>query len=198
MKYPKTIETLINSYKKLPGIGEKTAERMALTTLKMNEEVVKEFAKALLETKTKIKICKICNNICEGEICIICADEKRERKVICVVEDVKKIILVEKLNVYKGLYHILTEPVSPLLGSEKIDLLINPLIERIKKEGIEELMFALKLSIEGETTIAYIHKLLEDEPVKITRIAQGIPLGVDIDYIDALTLERAIEERKTM
>ena len=198
MKYPKAIEDLIRSYKLLPGVGEKTAERMALATLKMAEERIDEFAQALTDIKTKIKKCKRCNNVTEEDVCEICKDEKRNQKIVCVVEDVKKVILIEKLGIYNGVYHILEAIVSPLLEMDKIDASINPLIKRLKEEEAEELMFALRLTIEGETTTAYIHKLLENEKIKITKIAQGIPHGVDIDYIDALTLERAIEERKIL
>lgn len=198
MKYPQTLENLISCYKKLPGVGEKTAERMAFSTLKMDEETVQLFSDSLKDVKTKIKKCIICNNITEEEKCSICKDESRIQTTICILEDAKKVQMIEKLKVYNGLYHIIEEPVTPFISSDTIDRNINPLIKRITDNNVEEIIFALKLTIEGETTAAYISKLLEKEEVKITKIAQGIPHGADIDYIDSLTLEKAIEDRKVI
>ena len=187
MKYPETIENLITCYKRLPGVGHKTAERMALATLKMDDEMVALFADSLINSKEKLKKCHLCNNITEKTECFVCSDHSREKKTLCIVEDAKKIIMLEKLNVFKGLYHIIEEPVSPMIGNE-----------RIEKENIEELIFALKLTIEGETTMAYITRLVGDRDIKITKIAQGVPHGADIDYIDNFTLEKAFEERKQL
>ncbi len=198
MKYPKTLEDLIFFYNQLPGIGEKSAERMALATLKMEKEQLKQFGETIGKLEETIKKCKQCNNIAEKDLCLVCSDQERNKKIICVVEDVKKVIMIEKIGKYNGLYYVLEDSISPLKGMDKVDLIINPLIKRLKEERTEELMFALKLSIEGETTIAYIQKLLDGEKIVITKIAQGIPHGVDIEYIDSLTLERAIDERKTI
>ena len=195
MKYPKTIYNLIECFKKLPGIGEKTAERMALATLNMDKEIIELFSDSLIDTKTKIGRCKICNNLSEGDLCEICKLPNRDKKTICIVESPKNIILFEKIGVYDGLYHVLDGLISPLDGINPEDIKINLLFERIKNEEIDELKIAVKPSIEGETTARYISKILSDKKIKVTRIAHGIPLGVDMEYIDALTLELALEDR---
>ena len=195
MNYPKTIRDLIECYKKLPGVGEKTAERMALSTLEMEDDITNLFSDSLKNLKDKIKRCKICNNLSEEDKCEICKQNNRNKNIICVVEEPKNIIMFEKVGTYKGLYHVLDGLISPLDGINPENLNISSLIERIKKEPIEEVILALKPSIEGETTSLYISKLLEKENVKITKIAHGIPIGVDMEYIDSLTLEMALEDR---
>ena len=195
MNYPKTIRDLIECYKKLPGVGEKTAERMALSTLEMEDDIINLFSDSLKNLKDKIKRCKICNNLSEEDKCEICKQNNRNKNIICVVEEPKNIIMFEKVGTYKGLYHVLDGLISPLDGINPENLNISSLIERIKKEPIEEVILALKPSIEGETTSLYISKLLEKENVKITKIAHGIPIGVDMEYIDSLTLEMALEDR---
>lgn len=195
MNYPKTIRDLIECYKKLPGVGEKTAERMALSTLEMEDDIINLFSDSLKNLKDKIKRCKICNNLSEEDKCEICKQNNRNKNIICVVEEPKNIIMFEKVGTYKGLYHVLDGLISPLDGINPENLNISSLIERIKKEPIEEVILALKPSIEGETTSLYISKLLEKENVKITKIAHGIPIGVDMEYIDSLTLELALEDR---
>ena len=195
MNYPKTIRDLIECYKKLPGVGEKTAERMALSTLEMEDDIINLFSDSLKNLKDKIKRCKICNNLSEDDKCEICKQNNRNKNILCVVEEPKNIIMFEKVGTYKGLYHVLDGLISPLDGINPENLNISSLIERIKKEPIEEVILALKPSIEGETTSLYISKLLEKEKVKITKIAHGIPIGVDMEYIDSLTLEMALEDR---
>lgn len=198
MKYPETIQNLIECFKKLPSIGEKTAERLALSTLDMDEEVTNLFAKSLKDIKTKIKRCEKCNNLSEDNLCEICKNKNRNNKIICVVEEPKNVILFEKLNIYDGYYHVLDGLISPIDGINPEDINIDTLIKRVKEEKIEELILALKPTIEGETTSLYISKLLEKENVKITKIAHGIPLGADIDYVDSLTLEMALENRSNI
>ena len=198
MKYPETIQNLIECFKKLPSIGEKTAERLALSTLDMDEEVTNLFAKSLKDIKTKIKRCEKCNNLSEDSLCEICKNKNRNNKIICVVEEPKNVILFEKLNIYDGYYHVLDGLISPIDGINPEDINIDTLIKRVKEEKIEELILALKPTIEGETTSLYISKLLEKENVKITKIAHGIPLGADIDYVDSLTLEMALENRSNI
>ena len=193
--YPKTINNLIECYKKLPGIGEKTAERLALSTLQLDEKIIDLFSKSLLDSQTKIKRCKKCNHLSEENICQICKSNDRNKKIICVVEEPKNVIIFEKVGAYNGLYHVLDGLISPLDGIQPEDLKINELLTRIKEEQPEEIIIAVKPSIEGETTAMYISKLLENEKVKVTRIAHGIPLGVDMEYIDSLTLEMALEDR---
>jgi recombination protein RecR len=195
MKYPVSIQNLIDSFKKLPGIGEKTAERLALSILDESDEDVNLFSKSLIDTKTKIVRCKECNNLSEDDLCEICKNKNRNKKVMCVVEEPKNIILIEKLNIFDGYYHVLDGLISPIDGINPEDLNIDALIERVKKNKVEELILALKPSIEGETTSLYISKLLESDKVKITKLAYGIPLGAEIDYVDSLTLEMALENR---
>ncbi len=198
MNYPKTIKDLIECFKKLPGIGEKTAERLALSTLQMDDDILNLFSSSLKNVKIKIKRCKKCNNLCEEDLCEICKNNNRDKKTLCIVEDPKNVIIFEKVGTYNGLYHVLDGLISPLDGINPEDININSLIDRIKKENIEEIILALKPSIEGETTSLYISKLLEKENIKITKIAHGIPIGVDIEYIDALTLEMALEDRTSV
>ena len=195
MKYPSTISNLIECFKKLPGIGEKTAERLALSILDMDDSIIELFAKSLNDVKIKIKRCNICNHLSENDVCEICKNKDRNNKVICVVEDPKNVILFEKLNIFDGYYHVLDGLISPMDGINPEDINIESLINRVKENKIEELILALKPSIEGETTSLYISKLLEKESVKITKIAYGIPMGAEMDYVDSLTLELALENR---
>ncbi len=196
MNYPKTILNLIECFKKFSGIGEKTAERMALSVLSMDEDIINLFSNSLKESKTKIKKCKKCGSLTENEICEVCEDEDRNHSIICVVEECKNVILFEKIGSFKGIYHVLGGLISPLEGINPEDIHINGLIERIEKEKIKEIILAIKPSIEGETTALYIRKMLEGKNVKVTKIAHGIPMGAEIDYIDPLTLEMAIEDRR--
>ena len=195
MKYPSTILNLIECFKKLPGIGEKTAERLALSMLDMDDEVINLFSQSLKDVKTKIKRCSVCNNLSEEDKCQICRDNDRNKKLICVVEEPKNVILFEKLNIFDGYYHVLDGLISPIDGINPEDINISSLIDRVKKDKITELILALKPSVEGETTSLYISKLLEKEDVKITKIAYGIPMGAEMDYVDSLTLELALENR---
>lgn len=195
MKYPSTILNLIECFKKLPGIGEKTAERLALSVLDIDSETIDIFSNSLKDSKTKIKRCTKCNNLSESELCEICKDKNRNNKILCVVEEPKNVILFEKLNIFDGYYHVLDGLISPIDGINPEDLNISSLVDRVKKEKIEEVILALKPSIEGETTSLYISRLLEDLNVKISKIAYGIPIGAEIDYVDSLTLEMALENR---
>ena len=198
MNYPKTILNLIECFKKLPGIGEKTAERLALATLNMDSEIIELFSTSLNNLKSKIKTCSRCGSLTEDELCQICQDKSRDTSTLCVVEECKNVILFEKIGSYKGIYHVLGGLISPLDGINPEDIHIDKLIERIKNENIKEVILAIKPSIEGETTALYISKMLENTNVKITKIAHGIPMGADIDYIDPLTLEMAIIDRTTI
>lgn len=195
MRYPNSLQNLIECYKSLPGIGEKNAERLAFATLKFDDEQIETFSKSIKEVKNKIKKCNICNNLTEEDICDICKDTNRNKEVLCVVENTKNLILFEKANIFNGKYHVLEGLISPLEGINPEDIKINGLINRIKKEKIKEVILALTPSIEGETTSAYILKLLEDYDVNITKIAAGIPVGADMEYLDPLTIARAMEGR---
>ena len=196
MKYPESIQNLIESFKKLPGIGEKTAERLALSILKMDDEIVNLFSKSLIDVKTKVKRCNKCNNFSEDDLCEICKDKNRLSEILCVVDDPKNIILFEKLDIFKGYYHVINGLISPLDGINPEDIKIDELIDRIKKEKVKEVIIAVKPSIEGETTALYISKILKNIAVKVSRIAYGVPVGAEIDYVDSLTLEMALENRK--
>lgn len=195
MKYPESLQNLIECFKMLPGIGEKNAERLAFAVLKFSEEQIKSFSDSLINVKTKIKKCEICNNLTENDKCDICLDLNRNKEILCVVENTKNLILFEKANVFNGKYHVLEGLISPLEGINPEDIKINQLINRIKKEKIKEVILALTPSIEGETTSAYILKMLEGFNVSVTKIASGIPVGADMEYLDPLTIQIAMQER---
>lgn len=194
--YPNSIKNLIDCFKDLPGIGEKTAERLVFSLICFDKEKLTSFSDAIISVRDKLGNCSICGNITENSVCDICSDSDRNNKIIFVVEKAKDIALFEKINIYKGKYHVLGGLISPLEGIGPDDVNISSLVSRIDKENVEEIILALKPSIEGETTMQYIKKILSSKNVKITRIATGIPVGTDIDYIDAMTLEFALEGRK--
>lgn len=196
--FPKSISSVIESFKLLPGIGEKTAERLAFYVLDMENDQVDNFSRSLLDMKEKIHRCPVCNNYTEEEKCIICNDQTRNGKVLCVVEDPKSIYLFEKSGIYHGYYHTINGLISPLDGINPEDIGIEKLISRIKDANFEEIIIAVRPSIEGETTSLYIKKILEDMNIKITKLASGLPIGADMDYIDSMTLERALVDRKTI
>ena len=199
MRFPKSLEELIECFKLLPGIGEKNAERLSFAVLKFSDENSEKFSQSITNVKTKIKKCKICNNLTEdSDRCIICSDETRDQSTICVVESTKDLILFEKSNAFKGKYHVLEGLISPLEGINPEDIKINELIKRIKEENIKEVILALNMSMEGETTSLYILKLLEGTDVSVTKIAAGIPVGADMEYLDALTIQRALEGRNKL
>lgn len=198
MKYPNTILNLIECFKRLPGIGEKTAERLALSVLDIDEETISLFSKSLKDSKTKIRRCETCNNLSEEETCEICKDKSRNKEILCVVEEPKNIILFEKLSIFDGYYHVLDGLISPIDGINPEDINLSSLIDRVKKNKVREIILALKPSVEGETTSLYISKILEGTDVKISKIAHGIPMGAEIDYVDSLTLEMALENRRYM
>ena len=198
MKYPSIIQNLIECFKKFPGIGEKSAERMALSVLEIDKETIDLFANSLKDSKTKIRRCEICNNLSESEKCEVCKDSSRNKEILCVVEEPKFVNLFEKLNIFDGYYHVLDGLISPIDGINPEDINILSLIDRVKKDKVKEIILALKPSVEGETTSLYISKILEDTDVKISKIAHGIPIGAEIDYVDSLTLEMALENRRYM
>ncbi len=196
--YPESIKSLVESFKYLPGIGEKTAERLAFSILELEDEQIEMFSDSLKEVKEKIHKCKECNTLTDEELCFVCNDPTRDNKVLCVVEDTKSVFLFEKLGMFHGKYHVLDGLISPLEGINPEDIGLSKLMDRINKEKYEEIIFAFKPGIEGETTALYIKKILEDLNIKITRLATGVPMGADIEYIDSLTLERAIKDRKVI
>lgn len=194
--YPDSIKNLIESFKFLPGIGEKTAERLAFSILDLDDEQVDLFSNSVSDVKTKIHHCSICNTLTEKEHCFICDDTTRNRNTLCVVEDTKNVFLFEKLGMFNGIYHVLNGLISPLDGINPEDIGLDKLINRINEEKFEEIIFAFKPSIEGETTALYIKKILDGTNIRITRLASGVPIGADMEYIDSLTLERALNDRK--
>lgn len=196
--YPSSLEKLINSFKYLPGIGEKTAERLAFSIMDMEEENVEQFSKSILEVKNSIHNCPICNSLTELEYCSICNDKTRDDNVLCVVEDPKSVFLFEKLGLFRGKYHVLKGLISPLDGINPEDIELEKLIDRVKNKTYKEIILAFKPSIEGETTSLYIKRILGDLDISITKIASGIPIGADMEYIDAMTLERALVDRKNV
>lgn len=193
--YPTCIRNLIDSLKNLPGVGEKSAERMAFSILNFDKEKIDNFADSLLKIK-EIKRCPICNNITDMEKCYICGDSNRDNETIFVVEKPKDIVLFEKMGNYKGLYHVLDGLISPLEGINPEDINLEKLIDRVKNNTIKEVIVVLKPSIEGETTMQYIKKILSKYNVRVSKIPIGIPMGADIEYIDSMTLEMAFEDRK--
>ena len=194
--YPNCVKKIIESFKDLPGIGEKTAERLAFSLINFDKEKLTSFSDAIIAVRDKIRYCNVCGNITDGEICSICSDKNRNENIIFVVEKAKDISLFEKINVFNGKYHVLGGLISPLDGIGPEDVNIDKLIKRIDTGNVDEIILSLKPSIEGETTMQYIKKVLEGKNVKVTRIATGIPMGTDIEYIDAMTLEFALEGRK--
>ncbi len=194
--YPESLKNLIESFKLLPGIGEKTAERMAFFILNEDEEKTEFFAKSIKEAKEKISRCSVCNGITDKETCDICSDENRNKNILCVVEDPKSIFLFEKIGAFNGEYHVLDGLISPLDGVDPDDIGIEKLVRRIEKNHYNEIIIAVKPSVEGETTAIYIKKIIEGMNIKVTRLASGVPIGTDIEYIDSMTLERALTDRK--
>ncbi len=194
--YPESLKNLIESFKLLPGIGEKTAERLAFYLINEDIEKTDFFANSIKEAKEKIRRCSICNSITDKEICDICNNQLRSKKILCIVEDPKSIFLFEKIGTYNGQYHVINGLISPLDGIDPDDIGLEKLIKRINNNSFQEIIIAVKPSIEGETTALYIKKIIEGLNIKVTRIASGIPIGTDIEYIDTMTLERALNDRK--
>ncbi len=191
-----TLETLVTELTKLPSIGRKTAQRLAMFIIKQQRADVEKLSKALIEIKDKIKFCTVCCNITEDDVCRICSSEKRNRSVICVVEEPQDVYAIEKTNEYRGLYHVLHGRISPLDGVGPNDIRIKELLYRLEdNDEIKEIILALNPTVEGETTILYLGKIIKPLDIKITRIARGIPIGSDIELTDEVTLAKALEGR---
>ena len=186
---------LIECFQKLPGVGAKSAQRMALHLLKLPQNEVENFAKAMIEAKSIINYCSVCFNMSSNDPCEICSSSNRNREVICVVADTKDLIAIEKTHEYQGLYHVLQGLISPMNGIGAEDIHIKELLYRVTNDNIKEVILALSPSVEGEATSLYLGKLLKPFNIKITRIAFGLPVGSDIEYADEITLARAIEGR---
>ncbi len=190
---PQPLQQLIAELGRLPGIGRKTATRLAFHILNNSDQDSQELAKAILRVKNEIKLCSTCFNFTESDPCAICSDEKRNKKLICVVEDPQNILLIEKTNEYRGVYHVLGGIISPLDGVGPDDLRIKELLGRL--EAVEEIIIALNPSTEGEATSIYLARLLKPQGIKITRLARGIPLGSSLEFVDELTLSKALQSR---
>ena len=193
---PESINNLIEQFQKLPTIGRKSAERLAMSIVDEDKKSVEDFSKSLMEVKERIHHCKICGNLTEDETCSICRDFTRDEEYLCLVEDVRNLIAIEKSAAYRGRYHVLGGLISTSDGIGPENLNIDKLIDRLEKENIKEIILAISSTIEGETTILFITNLLKERNIKISKIAQGIPVGSHLEYFDQLTLERALEDRR--
>lgn len=197
MEYPsKLIEEAVNEISKLPGIGKKTALRLVLHLIKDRPEKTIALSEALINLRSKIQFCKHCYNISDADTCTICASHRRERAILCVVEDMKDVMAIENTSQYTGLYHVLGGVISPIQGIGPSDLKIEALVSRIQNNPeIKEIILALSPTMEGDTTAFYLHKRVKDLPVKVTVIARGVPVGGDLEYADEITLGRSITAR---
>lgn len=193
--YPKALLNLMQDLQKLPGVGAKSAERFAFEILEWDPEAIQDFATHLVQFQEGVKKCNICGNFSEGEICDICNNTHRDHQVICVVGFPKDIIAIERSQQYQGVYHVLNGVISPNKGIFPDDLNIESLIHKVKEQSIDEVILAISPTMEGETTSLYLSKLLAEYNVKITRIAQGLPMGGQLDYADELTIFKAFEGR---
>jgi recombination protein RecR len=196
--YTGVVQKLIQEFEKLPGIGHKTAQRLAFHVLNLNMEKAQEFAKAILDAKEKTGYCNICTNITEKNPCEICSSGKRDSSTICVVEDPKDVVAMERIKEFHGVYHVLHGSISPMHGVGPEQIKIKELLNRLKSDEVKEIILATNPNIEGEATAMYISRLLKPIGIKITRIAHGIPIGGDLEYADEVTLFRALEGRREM
>lgn len=195
MQYPKPILDLIDSYSLLPGIGRKTAIRLAFHTLKMNDNDINNFSKSLVELKEKLTNCEVCHRLSETSVCDICTDNSRDKSTICVVANDNDLVAMENMQQYRGVYHVLDGLISPMDGIGPLDINIKSLFERAQDPIVKEIILATNSSPEGEGTASFISKYLKNTDIKVTRIAQGISFGSDIEYVDEVTLSRAISGR---
>lgn len=198
MHYPEPISKLIDSFMKLPGIGPKTAARLAFFVLTMKEDTVLDFAKALVDAKRNLSFCSVCGHITDIDPCRICQDQQRDASLICVVQDTKDVIALEKMRDYNGRYHVLHGAISPMDGIGPEDINVPSLLKRLQNTEIEELILATNPTIEGEATAMYISRLVKPSGIKTTRIAHGLPVGGDLEYADEVTLSKALEGRREL
>lgn len=193
-----SIDNLAHQLSKLPSIGNKTAQRLAYAIISLPESEVRAMAEALVEAKTRVHFCKICGHYTESELCSICANPQRSDSTICVVRDPKDVFALEKTQAFSGKYHVLHGLISPMNGIGPEDIALDALIQRVKKGNTSEIVLATNSDMEGEATSAYIASLLKEYPVKITRIAHGVPVGSNLEYIDEITLEKAFSHRREL
>jgi recombination protein RecR len=195
--YPPSLGNLIDQFSKLPGIGKKSAERLALHVLRSPRELAESLAQGLVEVKERIRFCSICFNLTDNDPCPICSDQRRANGVLCVVEGPGDQLAIEKSGAFSGRYHILQGVLSPLDGIGAEDLRIAELMSRIRKENIREVILAINPTVEGEATVSYVTDLLKEKDLIVTRIALGIPLGGDLKYIDSMTIKRSMDNRSS-
>ncbi|HUH18643.1 recombination mediator RecR [Albibacterium sp.] len=191
----KLLENAVNEFSRLPGIGQKSALRLVLHLLNQSEQDVNRFSEAMSQLKTKIKYCSECYNISDDQICEICASHKRDKSIICVVEDTRDVMAIENTNQFQGVYHVIGGLISPMDGVGPADLRIEQLLERLRKGEVEEIILALSATMEGDTTIFYLYKKIKDFNLKISTIARGIAFGGELEYVDEVTLGRSIVTR---
>ncbi|MBI5789262.1 MAG: recombination protein RecR [Candidatus Schekmanbacteria bacterium] len=195
MIYSESLQELIKEFKKMPGIGEKNAQRLAFYVLQISNEQAQKLSMAIINLKTRIRYCSICSNLTEVDPCAICHNPSRDHSLICVVEDPKALIAIEKTGQYKGVYHVLMGTLSPLDNIGPDDIRIKELMTRVEKNDVKEVIMGTSPNMEGETTSLYIARLLSPLGIKITRLARGVPIGTDIEYADEITLLNALEGR---
>ena len=193
--YAVTVEKLIDEFKKMPGVGYKSAQRLAFYVLGLPKEKAQKLADVIIEAKEKITYCSICCNLTDENPCKICTDTKRDKSIICVVENPSDVVALEKTREYRGLYHVLHGVISPMDGIKPDDIKIKELIQRLASDEVKEVIIATNPNVEGEATASYIARLLTGFGIKVTRIAKGIPIGSDIEYADEITLLKALENR---
>jgi len=193
--YPSSMVKLIKNLSLLPGIGEKTAERLAIHMLRASRREAEQLSQSIMEIKEKVRLCAMCFSLSDGEYCKICKDPARETSILCVVEQPADMVAVEKSGSFRGLYHILQGALSPMDGVGPDNIRIKELVSRVAEGKIKEVVLATSTNIEGETTASYIAGQLNNYPVKVTRIASGVPMGGDLKYVDQVTLKRAMETR---
>jgi len=198
LHYPEPISKLIDSFMKLPGIGPKTAARLAFYVLDMKEDTVMEFSRALVDAKRKLTYCSVCGHITDTDPCRICQDSGRDQSMICVVQEPKDVIAMEKMRDYNGLYHVLHGAISPMDGIGPEDINIPDLLKRLQDETVQEVILATNPTIEGEATSMYISRLIKPSGIRTTRIAHGLPVGGDLEYADEVTLSKALEGRREL
>lgn len=194
--YPESLEILIAEFTKLPTIGKKSAERLAMSIIKRDEDEVQRLSKALMDVKAKVHKCKSCGNLTENEICDICLNPKRDKSIITVVEDTSNLIAIEKSGEYRGLYHVIGGLISPMKDISAENINIDSLLSRVDSGEIEEVILAISPTVDGETTSLFLNELLKSKNVKVSRIASGIPMGGNLEYYDSETLTRALEDRR--
>ncbi|HEY4662172.1 MAG TPA: recombination mediator RecR [Candidatus Humimicrobiaceae bacterium] len=196
--YIKSVENLINEFKKLPGIGPKSAKRIVFFLLKLSHDDIAKLSGSIIEMKEKVKFCSVCYGLTEEDICPICRDGSRDRKKICIVEEASDVAIIEKTGEYRGLYHILGGLLSPIENIGPDEIRVPGLLERIKADNVEEVIVALNPNVEGESTAGYLKKMLLPMGVRITRLASGLPVGGDLEYADEVTIGRAITDRREL